>query len=988
MSRDPSFDIAVTGVAARFPGPADLGEWWEAVLDGQVFTTMLTRDALIAAGLEPSVVDDPRYVPVRGLLPDADRFDHEFFGMSRREAQLTDPQQRLALEVAWQALEDSGVNPYGDVRRTAVFASCTGSGYLRAILGRGPVDPAMLDDLIHGSEPDFMASRISYKLGLTGPALAVQTACSSSLVGVHLAVQSLLNGDCDQALVVATGMGFPQGGHLALHGGVLSPSGNCRPFCGTADGVVAGSGAACVVLRRAEDAVLDGVVPHGVILGSAFNNDGSAKAGYYAPSVRGQQEVIRSALAAAQVGAESIGYLETHGTGTPIGDPIEWEAASSVLSDGGTRRQQTAVGAVKANVGHLDACAGLAALVKALLVLKTGEIPPVAGFQKLNPLLESSCSPLYVPTERTPWQGPAGPRRAGVSAFGIGGTNVHVVLEQPAVAAAPDRTDAGRPRVLALSAGDGSALQALTEATARALEAAGMSVTDAACTLARGRAPLKHRRAVVATAADTGARLLRERSEGVHGIVPTDGPGPLLLLFPGQGTQSPGMALPYQEALPGFREELGRCLDHLPGPLRARVHTALVDPSFDAGALDETALAQPALVCTQIAAAAALGALGVRPDGVVGHSLGELAAAVVAGLLTAQEAVGLAVVRGRAMQACPAGAMLALGCDVERAHELIAGTGVDLAAVNAPAACVVAGSVPEIEQFAAALPTGLVHRRLRTTRAFHSRLVDACLGELEDEASGLARRAAVLPFASSALGRVLGEGEELDPSVWSAGARSTVLFHEAWVALAEVLPGAGALEVGPGRTLTPAVAAHEVPCATLGGAPGDTDPVPVLRGLADLWAAGRPVDLAALAGDGAPARLPVHPFRGPVHRAPELSGVAAEWSRGQPAPSCGEPAPASVGAEGDRSGAGDEVAAVPAPDVEHLVASAWRVCLGLDEVDADSDFFVLGGDSLLITRLIGRLGNELGMRLPVRAMLAARTLGGQTEVVRQAVRAG
>ncbi|MFD6624411.1 type I polyketide synthase [Streptomyces diastaticus] len=978
MSRDPSLDVTVTGLAARLPGPAHLGRWWEAVLDGQVLTTRLERDVLVEVGISPTLVDDPRYVPVRGLLAEAYRFDNEFFGISPREAQLMDPQHRLALEVGWQALEDAGVNPSHDTRHTAVFASSTGSTYLRAFIERGAVDSGTLDDLIHGCEPDFMASRISYKLGLTGPALSVQTACSSSLVGVHLAVQSLLSGDCDQALVVATGMAFPQGGQLAVPGGIHSPSGNCRPFCGTADGVVGGSGAAAVVLRRAEDSAADRVTPHGVILGTAINNDGSGKAGYYAPSITGQQQAIRSALATAQVGADSLGYLETHGTGTPIGDPIEWEAATAALSADGAREHQVAVGAVKANVGHLDACAGLAALIKTLLVLKTGLIPPVAGFHKLNPLLETTRSPLYVPTTASSWTG-AAPRRAGVSAFGIGGTNTHIVLEQ---AAAPPLTGAAeRPRIIALSAGDDGALDRLTAATAESLDS-GTALADAAHTLAHGRAALGRRRTVAAASGAAAAALLRDRSAGARGAVDAQGPGPLVFLYPGQGTQSRGMALPYQEALPGFRAELERCLEFLPEPQRSDVRAALLDPSAPEGALDETALAQPAVVAVQIAVTASLGALGLRPDGVLGHSLGELGAAVASGVLTAEEAVGFAAVRGRAMQSCPVGAMLALGCGEDRARELIAGTGLDLAAVNAPEACVVAGPVREIDRLAAGLPNDLVRRRLRTTRAFHSSLIDGCLDELAEAAGQLSVRPALVPFASAVQARVIQRGHRLDPAVWSAGARLPVRFHAALTELTRALPGAVALELGPGRPLTPAVAASDVPCSALGNVPGNADALPLLEGLAELWAAGLPLDLSRLSSDGSPVHLPVHPFRGPVHVAPEVSGPRTETAPGAAIPAGPGTTPGTAADEA--AGAGDDRSAPPADPTEAVVAT-WRSYLGRQDLAADSDFFHLGGDSLLITRMVRRLGEELGVRVPVRAMLAARTLGKQTEVVRRAM---
>uniref|UniRef100_UPI00281138A3 beta-ketoacyl [acyl carrier protein] synthase domain-containing protein n=1 Tax=Streptomyces sp. TaxID=1931 RepID=UPI00281138A3 len=429
MTRDRSLDVAVTGMAARFPG-GSLTEWWEALKAGRVLTTRFTRDELLGAGVPPERADHPDYVPVRGHLPRADHFDNDLFHISPREAELMDPQSRLMLEVAWAALEDAGRNPRDDSVRTGVYASASGSTYMRAMLTGGALAPAALDQALRGTEPDYLATRIAYKLGLTGPALTVQTACSSSLVALHTAVQALLNGECDQAVVVAAAVDFPQAGHLYVPGGILSASGVCRPFDADADGVVAGSGVVCVVLRPLADVTAEGAAPHGVILGTAINNDGSTKAGYHAPSAAGQEAVIRAALRTADVDASSLGYLEAHATGTRVGDPIEWSAASAALAGPGARPGQVAVGAVKANIGHLDAAAGLASLVKALLVVKEGVVPPVAGFEVLNPLLETDGSPLRVPTRPGVWDGPAGPRRAGVSSFGIGGTNAHAIIEQ------------------------------------------------------------------------------------------------------------------------------------------------------------------------------------------------------------------------------------------------------------------------------------------------------------------------------------------------------------------------------------------------------------------------------------------------------------------------------------------------------------------------------------------------------------------------------
>ncbi|MFE2145415.1 beta-ketoacyl synthase N-terminal-like domain-containing protein, partial [Streptomyces sp. NPDC059456] len=565
MTRDRSLDMAVTGISGRFPGSADLAAWWDALVEGRVLTTRYDKRRLREAGVPQILVDDPEFVPVHGHLDDADRFENALFRVSPREAEMMDPQHRMMLECAWAALEDAGTSPLDTPLTTGVYASASGSGYLRAMLAGGGLDPMTIEDAIHGNEPDFMASLISYKLNLTGPAVAVQTACSSSLVALHTAVQALLNGECDQALVVGAGVAYPQAGHLHVPGGIHSAAGTCRPFDEHADGVVAGSGVACVVLRRLEDALADGVEPYGVVLGTAVNNDGSAKAGYYAPSAGGQEAVIRAALEAADVDGASIGYLETHGTGTRVGDPIEWSAASSALRAAGAAPGQVAVGALKANTGHLDNAAGLAGLIKALFVVREGVVPPVAGFTRLNPLLDTQDSPLYVPSAAAPWSGPE-PRRAGVSSFGVGGTNAHAVVEAPP---APEPRSDGRDQPRAghlalLSAADGDALARSADRLGRHLAALAPEAADVTRTLATGRAALPERLAVTGRdTADLAARLISGATAGAgtaRGRVPETGPAPLVLAFPGQGAQRPGMALPFAEALPGFAEALATCL--------------------------------------------------------------------------------------------------------------------------------------------------------------------------------------------------------------------------------------------------------------------------------------------------------------------------------------------------------------------------------------------------------------------------------------------
>jgi acyl transferase domain-containing protein len=994
MARDRSLDIAVTGMAGRFPGAADLPDWWASLTGGRVLTRRYSRRELAEAGVPAALLNDPDFVPVHGHLTDADRFENMLFRVSPREAELMDPQHRLMLECAWEALEDAASDPRGTQPVTGVYASASGSGYLRSMIAGGALDPLTLEDAVHGNEPDFLASLISYKLDLTGPALAVQTACSSSLVAVHLAVQALLNGECDQALVVAAGMAYPQAGHLRVPGGIHSGTGRCRPFDATADGVVAGSGAACVVLRRLADALADGPVPHGIVLGTAVNNDGSAKAGYYAPSADGQEEVIRSALIAAGVDGAGIGYLETHGTGTAIGDPIEWSAASAALRAAGAGPGQVAVGALKANIGHLDNAAGLAGLIKALLVVREGSVPPVAGFTGLNPLLETDGTPLYVPAETGPWTGPE-PRRAGVSSFGVGGTNAHVIVEQAlpaaieaaigATASAPSKAEAPAGHLVLLSAADPAALQRSAERLAAHLAVQPGEPADVARTLATGRAELPERLAVVTTDGPEGAAELAERLASGEGVIrgsrPERGPAPLVLAFPGQGSQYPGMAGPLAAALPGFRSALDTCLEAFDPLDASRLREALFDPAFPDRELARTELAQPALFAVEYAAAVALRGLGATPAAVIGHSLGELTAACVAGVLGLRDAARLVCARGRAMQDCPEGAMLLLACNEEEACGLLSASEarVEIAAVNSPDATVVAGAPDEVEAFRGWLDGRVRSRLLPSDRAFHSALVEPALEALAGELARTALGPTSLYWATDS-GRLLAPGERAGADLLVAQARRTVRFARALEELAAAFPGALVVETGPGRSVSAmaeAAGLNTVPLcpgrppqsgsATHAAERGGAE---VLEALGALWTAGQPLDTGVICGTGRLAHLPGYPFEGPRLIAPE---ALARPARADPAHPQTMPVQAARAA-----GTGEAMAAA---DVPALVVRLWTELLGHTALSEGADFFDLGGNSLVVTRLAQRLRKELGVRVPVRELLVHRSLGAQTTLV-------
>lgn len=962
--RDRSLDIAVTGVSARLPGPADLDAWWAAVCRGEALTTRLDPAQLLAAGVAPSVSEAPDYVPVRGLIADIDRFDAERFGMSAREAQLTDPQHRLMLEATWSALEDAGRNPLEDQLRTAVFASSSPSRYAAQMLRRPDLAPDVVERIDIGTGRDFMATRIAYRLGLHGPAMAVSTACSSSLVAVHLAIQALTNGDCDQAVVVAASLGWPAAGHRYSSGGIMSKDGECRPFDVDATGVVGGSGVLAIVLRRFVD-VGDEIALHGVLLGSAVNNDGAAKAGFSAPAARGQADTIRSALVSADVRATSLGYLETHGTGTRVGDSIEWSAATTVLKEAGVPDGQVAVGAVKANIGHLDAAAGLAGLVKAMLVLRHARIPPVANFRRLNPLLGTAASPLHVPLEAQPWSGPE-PRRAGVSSFGIGGTNAHVVVEQPPSVRPPaPHSGDERLRVIVQSSGRQDALERDAERLARHLEDSDQGLADVAFTLRVGRAAQIERLALVARSATHAAQQLRTGRGVVRGQSPTGAMRPLIFLFPGQGSQRPGMATPLRRSLPGFDDHLEQCLHHFDAALADRVHAALTDHHFPDDQMRDTSLAQPCLFALEYAATRALEQFGLRPNALAGHSVGEVTAACIAGMLDLKQAASLIALRGRSMQDCPPGSMLAVRCSVAEAGELIEASDgrVELAAANGPREQVLSGSdlaVDEVERHLG----GLTGKRLRTSHAFHSRLMEPAVNELLVHAGDDWGDEIKIPFLSCLDGVMIERGSRCRLDMFARSARGTVRFGDGLATIARTFPDAMAVEIGPGRALSGLAAAAGIDCLPLTGTAHEDDDAPA-RTAAALWAQGLPVDLAALAPPGRRVHLPGSTFAGsPRHVAPEAE-LAVETA----APLAEKhPAEGRTAEPAERS---------PAEEVR----AAWVELLGTQSPRPTDDFTAEGGDSLTLIRLARRLEKVLPVTLELADLVDARTFGDQITLV-------
>ncbi|HXM55358.1 MAG TPA: type I polyketide synthase, partial [Candidatus Dormibacteraeota bacterium] len=793
--------IAVTGMAGRFPGAADCEAFWHALCAGVDAVRTFTREELAAAGVPAGLREHPDFVAARGALADPELFDAEFFGISRAEADVLDPQHRLLLECAWEAMEDAGLSPADPARTVGVFVGVAASTYLH---GSGPEGEAArsrmtaIDALLAGDK-DFAPTRISYRLDLRGPSLNVNAACSSSLVAVHLACQALLAGECDAALAGGASISFPLvGGSLHQPGGLFAADGRCHTFDASATGLVDGDGVTMVVLRRLEDARADRDRVRAVVLGTAVNNDGGGRAGYTAPGVEGQTRVIRDALAVAGVDASTIGLVETHGTGTPVGDPIEVKALSRAFDRDGTRRGTCALGALKTNIGHLGHAAGAASVIKAVLALETGCIPPNLHFRTPNPELGLADSPFYVPVRLTGWTTDGRPRRAGVSAFGLGGTNAHAVLEQ-APAPAPAVPSARPTHVLTVSARSQVALRAQAENLADWLDAhPDAEVADVAGTLHLRRRSMPLRLAVVC--ADAGEAARRLRVPRALPAAPAKAP-PLVLVFPGTEAFRAGFATGPLDGEPAFRWHLERLarLVREQGGFDVRDHLRGAAPGSQAHVL-------AALFAAELALARTLLEWGLRPGALVGHSLGEYVAATLAEVLDVEDAIALVLARGRLMDGLPPGSMLSLALPADAAGELIRDRPLWLAAVNAPSACVVSGQEAAVralrdEAEAAGIDTRLVNVPL----AAHSGLLDPVLPEFAAAAARIALREPRIPYPSNVDGRWVDPGAAGRPGYWSEHLRYTVRFADCVAAIERELPGATYLEVGPGHTAGPLV---------------------------------------------------------------------------------------------------------------------------------------------------------------------------------------
>jgi acyl transferase domain-containing protein/glutamate-1-semialdehyde aminotransferase len=990
---DPQDGIAIVALAGRFPGAPDVETFWENLAAGKETISHFEMDEL-----EPSSPVDmanrrePGYVPARGIVDDIDLLDADFFKMSPREAEVTDPQQRLFLEASWQALERAGYDPDAYEGSIGVYASMSNNTYFLANLYSRPDVLSRSGELpMLGNEKDYLATRVSYKLDLRGPSLNIVTACSSSLVAVCQAVQALTMHQCDMALAGGVSISVPQRrGYLYHEGFITSPDGHCRAFDHRAAGTVFSNGLGVVVLKRLQDALDDGDTIYAVIKGIGLTNDGSGRVSFTAPSVDGQAEAVAMAQALAGIDPDTISYVEAHGTGTALGDPIEIAGLTQAFRLATDEMGYCAIGSVKTNIGHLDAAAGVVGLIKTALALRHRTLPPTLHYEAPNPKLDLASTPFFVNAALTPWRPLRDePLRAGVSSLGAGGTNAHVVLEEAPSVPAPSEPNRAE-QLLVLSARSSEALDRTAERLRDHLAAdTETPLADIAYTLQAGRRRFGHRRAVVAASRDEALRLLANGASGGSEEQERQ-QSPVVFLFPGQGAQRVNMARGLYESEPLFRSQVDECSEVLRGELELDLRSVLYPSDDDAAReaeLTQTGLTQPALFVTSLAMAKLWMSWGVEPEAMLGHSLGDFVAACLADVLSRDDALKLVARRARLMQELPEGAMLAVRATVADVEPTLV-EGTSIASLNAPNLIVVSGETEAVAAVADELASrGVAAKALATSHAFHSPMMEPVVERFAKVVAEVPLRAPSSRFVSSRTGDWIADAQATDPEYWARQLRDPVRFADAAARLL-VDPSRVYLEVGPGRTLSTlmrqqAGAGDVTAIASLADSADWHDDVRSLLTAADrLWSAGGSLDWPGVHGDVPRRRvpLPTYPFErkrywvDPSALEPGEPALASDLDNASET-SAANGRTISTMTDDEHTPNEETPAAAVAhdrkPNLTARLQTIFSELSGMDEtaLRPDVPFLELGLDSLLLTQAGTAIRKGFGVKIAFRDLL-------------------
>ena len=966
-------DIAIIGMSGCFPGADNLEEFWQNIQEGKVSISQFSRSELEKKGVNPELLDNPDYIYANGIIDRGDMFDSAFFGIPPKEADFLDPQHRIFLETAYEALENAGYAPT-EPRNIGVFAGTGMNSYLFKSLINHPEALSILGEFqtMVNNDKDFISTRTSYKLNLTGPSLDIQTACSTSLVALHMACQSLLTGECEMALSGGAYIHTPRGrGYMFKPGGILSPTGECRPFDQDSNGTILGEGAGVVLLKRLDDAIKDKDNILAVIKATAINNDGANKVGFMAPSIEGQSKVIKKAQEKAGISPVSISYVETHGTGTKIGDPIELTALKKVF--GSSTDKNTALGAVKANIGHLDAAAGIAGLIKVVLALNNKTIPPLANFIDYNPDLEIEDSPFFAPKESSKWENKDYPLRAAVSSFGIGGTNAHCIVEEYT---ALDNTikESNTYKLLPVSAKSNRSLSLLSEKIENSLKKLTFRSDDIAFTLQKGREVFDYRKVYIGK---NTSELVENKA--ISNLKQFKNPD-CIIMFTGQGSQYVDMGKGLYQEFDVFKEQI----DFADKVLNEKMGIQLKNILFENGSdINETKNAQPLIVATQLATYKLLESFGIRPKFLIGHSIGELTAACVAGIFSIEDTLLLASKRGELMQKQPKGLMLSINLAQKEIVDILP-KNLELALINAPDFCVVSGIDDDIKAFKSELNTkypDIQATILKTSHAFHSRMMDGAVKAFSKEVSKVQKGKLNIPFISNISGEFIDETKAQTSEYWGNHIRKPVNFVKGITTLAQ--KESLILEVGPGSMLTSLLSRYnsdtQIKSIPTIRQPkrNQNDVIFFLNAIANYWCLGGQIDWTV---NWSPNQrivpLPTYAFdrrRHWVDTKNYFSFDVISKQIDEEYTSSPHEAENIFDSANDRIGFSAEYIA-PKNKLQGEIIKIWEDYLGIKYIGIADNFFELGGHSLLASQVTNKLNKQLGINLPLETLFSYSTI--------------
>ncbi|MEL6104639.1 MAG: aminotransferase class III-fold pyridoxal phosphate-dependent enzyme [Planctomycetota bacterium] len=1007
--RSVSGDYAIVGMSAKMPGAQDLEQYWENLVQGRESIRFFSGEELDPS-LDSRETSSPGYVAARGIIEDADQFDARFFNLPPRFAEITDPQQRVLLELAWTALEDAGIIPSKTQQRVGVWAGAYTTTYFSKNLLTNPERLREIGEFNAGlyNEKDYLATRIAHALNLNGPAINVNTACSTSLVAVIEGCKSLASGDCDVALAGGVSVHFPQhSGHVHQTGSIFTPDGHCRPFDAQAAGTLFCDGAGLVVLKRLEDARRDRDRIYAVVKGYGINNDGGDKASFSAPSINGQAEAVAMAQAMADVHPETISYIEAHGTATPVGDPIEVAALQTVFESQTDKKQFCAIGSVKANIGHTVAAAGAAGLIKVAMSMHREQIPATIHYQSPNPQIDFENSPFYVASSLSDWKRGEQPRRAGVSSFGVGGTNAHVILEEAPSVVTTSHTDTNTSSnrlplaILPISGKSDAALGENVGRLTAAIREQPLDLNQVADTLQFGRDAFSHRAAVVVESTTEAVELLETRKAPRFIRRKASGSREVVFLFPGQGAQYVRMGHNLYERSSIFRESLDRCGEILTPLLGRDLRDVLFPKQGDEESAQEilknTRFTQPALFALGYSLAKVWLAWGVQPSALIGHSIGEFAAACTSGVFGLEDGLKLIAERGRAMQELPGGSMMSVRLPGSEVESLLSG---DLAvgSYNGPSLCVVAGPDDQVGQLRERLESqDVVCRLLHTSHAFHSPMMDAIVDPFEEFVSQFELRPPTIPILSTVTGDWMTDEQAVDPAYWARHLRAPVRFSDAIKAIWDEDrgdPSRVLLELGPRKTLATLAKQHAADPKCQLAIPTLTDNADqnaewqtTLTAVAQIWASGVTIEWERLSGDGKPVvksehlSLPTYAFqRQSYFVAPGAPQNASQQDARQDSPVRGAVGSEHAPVPRDTDHSATTPSTISIPEVSAVnrihaiiesVQTVFENTSGFDLVDFDGDttFFEMGLDSLVLTQTAAALQKEMGVDVTFRQLL-------------------